>query len=162
MVLPSRGASIQAWTPRISTSQFYYGSCSPDQVTIQVYVSGGNISSVVLFKQLKDQTNSETTGWDEGASMTPSGDGWFSRTVTAQSVAGADNVSAAWLLYQFVATGNSSQVIGRSQVYSDITLTACSAPPPPLVQPPSRIITPTTIPPSIFVRPTATLIPPPG
>lgn len=151
-----------SFTPRISNNQFYYGTCSPDQVTIQVYVSGGNISSVDIFMQLKNQDNGNTTGWDGGSGMSSSGDGWFSRTISARSVEGAENVSSASLLYQFVTTSNSGQIIGRSQVYSDITLTACSAPPPeqppvqpPPVQPPAGI---TPIRPSV---PTATLIPPP-
>jgi len=129
------------FTPQVSTSIFYYGSCTPDQVTIQVQVSGGNVSSMVLFKQLEDQATGSKTGWDQGTAMTPSGSGWFSRTVTARSVNGADNVSSAWLLYQFAATGSSGQVVGRSQVYRNVTLSACSAP-----QPPPRIITitPTT------------------
>jgi predicted small secreted protein len=148
-----------SFTPRISNNQFYYGSCGSDQVTIQVYVSGGNAYSVVLFTQLQG------AGWDEGSGMTPSGDGWFSRTVSSRSLDGAKNVDTATLLYQFVATGSSSQVIGRSQVYSDITLTACAQEQPPEqppVQPPSGItpVRPPNVPP-IFVRPTATLIPPP-
>lgn len=154
-----------SFTPQVSTSQFYYGSCTPDQVTIQVFVSAGNISSVALFKQLEDQASGAKTSWDQGSAMTPSGNGWFSRTVTARSVDGADSVSSAWLLYQFVATGSAGQVVGHSQVYRDITLTACSAPQPP----PARIITitPTTVPlvpivpPIIIRRNTPTLIPPP-
>jgi hypothetical protein len=143
-----------SFTPRISTNQFYYGSCTPDLVTIQVFVSGGDISSVVLFKQLKDQASGEATGWDEGTSMNPAGDGWFTRTITARSVDGADKVGSAWLLYQFVATGSSGQVAGRSQVYSDITLSACSAP----VRPTIITITPTTG--RIIIHPpTPTLIP---
>jgi hypothetical protein len=154
-----------SFTLQVSTSQFYYGSCTPDQVTIQVFVSGGNITSVVIFKQLEDQASGTKTGWDQGSAMTPSGNGWFTRTVTARSVDGADSISSAWLLYQFAATGSAGQVVGRSQVYRDITLTACSAPPPP----PARIITitPTTVPlvpivpPIIIRRNTPTLIPPP-
>jgi hypothetical protein len=148
-----------SFTPRISSNQFYYGSCGSDQVTIQVYASGGNVYSVVLFTQLQGAS------WDEGSGMTPSGDGWFSRTVSSRSLDGAKNVDTATLLYQFVATGSSSQVIGRSQVYSDITLTACAQEQPPEqppVQPPGGItpVRPPSLPP-IFVRPTATLIPPP-
>jgi hypothetical protein len=146
-----------SFTPRISSNQFYYGSCGSDQVTIQVYVEGGNAYSVVIFTQLQG------AGWDEGSSMTPSGDGWFSRTVSSGSLDGARNVDTATLLYQFVATDNSGQVIGRSQVYSDITLTACAQEQPPEqppvqplpVQPPGGI-TPVRPP-----APTATLIPPP-
>lgn len=149
-----------SFTPQVSTNQFYYGGCSPDQVTIQVQVSAGNVTSVVLFKQLEDQATGSKTGWDQGKAMTPSGGGWFSRTVTAKSVDGADSVSSAWLLYQFAATGSTGQVVGRSQVYRNVTLSACGAPQPP----PARIITisPTTgfiivpILPPIFIIPSVT------
>jgi hypothetical protein len=148
-----------SFTPQISTGTFYYGACGSDQVTIQVQVPGDNVYSVVIFTNLKDQAGGGTTGWDEGSSMNPAGGGWFSRTVSSRSVAGADRFKNAWLLYQFVASDRSNQIIGRSQVYSDITLTACGA-----AQPPVRIITPTKpgiIPPPLFRIPTATLIPPP-
>jgi hypothetical protein len=151
-----------SFTPRISSNQFYYGSCGSDQVTIQVYVEGGNAYSVVLFTQLQGKS------WDDGSGMTPSGDGWFSRTVSSRSLDGAKNVNTATLLYQFVATDSSSQVIGRSQVYSDITLSGCGEEPPIPVRPPVVTITPTfgfiiiqPIEPGIFVVPTNTLIPPP-
>jgi hypothetical protein len=158
---PTPSPGPLAFTPRLSVNQFYYGTCTPNRVTIQVFVSGGNASSVVLFQKLKDQASGVSTDWDDGSSMTPSGDGWFSRTIAAASVSGADSVSESWLLYQFVATGNTGQAVGRSQVYSDITLSSCGAPL-------RRIITPTSpgiivIPPPIIRRapPTATLIPPP-
>ena len=147
-----------SFTPQISTSIFYYGSCGSDQVTIRVQVPGDNVYSVVIFTNLKDQAGGGTTGWDEGASMNPSG-GWFSRTLSSRSLAGADRFKNAWLLYQFVASDRSNQIIGRSQVYSDITLTACGA-----AQPPVRIITPTKpgmiVPPILRIR-TATPIPAP-
>jgi hypothetical protein len=91
--------------------------------------------------------------------MISAGGGWFSRTISSRSVAGADRFKKGWLLYQFVATDSANKVIGRSQVYSDIALANCGE-----SQPPSSIITVTPVPiirPPIFVRPTATLIPPP-
>ncbi len=157
---PTTVPAALTFTPRLSDSQFYYGSCTPNQVTIQVFVSGGNVSSVVLFRKLSDQSSGATTDWDGGSSMTPSGDGWFSLTVASRSVDGADTMSAAWLWYQFVATGSTGQEVGRSEVYSDITLTSCSGPI-------RRISTPTPVliivPPPIIRRasPTPTLIPPP-
>ena len=154
-----------SFTPRISTSEFYYGNCTPDQVTIQVFVSGGNISNVVLFQDLQDQASGEATGWDEGSSMNPAGSGWFTRTVTARSLNGVNKFSSAWLLYQFVATDGSGQVAGRSEVYSDIALSACSTPVP--VRPDVITVTPTTghiiiqPPARDLSSPTPTLIPPP-
>lgn len=150
-----------SFTPQISTSTFYYGACGSDQVTIQVQVPGDNVYSVVIFTNVKDQAGGGTTGWDEGSSMNPTGGGWFSRTISSRSVAGADRFKNAWLLYQFVASDRSNQIIGRSQIYSDITLAACGAAQPPVM---IDTITPTQpgiIPPPRIRVPSATLIPPP-
>jgi hypothetical protein len=161
-------AAALSFTPRISSNIFYYGSCGSDQVTIQVLVPGNNVAGVVLFKNLQDQAGGGATGWDSGTSMNPAEGGWFSRTISSRSVAGANRFNKASLLYQFVVTDRANKVVGRSQVYSDITLVNCGETQPPAEEPPATIITitPTTAPrfvrpPIIFVRPTATLIPPP-
>jgi hypothetical protein len=157
-------AAALSFTPRISSNIFYYGTCGSDQVTIQVLVPGDNVAGVVLFKNLQDQAGGGSTGWDEGTSMTPAEGGWFSHTISSNSVAGAERFKKALLLYQFVVTDRANKVIARSQVYSDITLSNCGDTQPP-VRPPVITITPTNpsrlIRPPIFVRPTATLIPPP-
>jgi hypothetical protein len=159
---PTSGPVTLSFTPQVSAYQFYYGSCTPNQVTIQVNVAGGDIYSVVLFLKLQDQASGTTTGWDSGTSMTPGGGGWFSRTVSSSSIDGAGDFNAAWLLYQFVATDSSGEVIGRSQTYSDIALSACSA--PPFIRVISPTPTPTLsmgiIPPlRRVITPTNTLIP---
>ena len=154
---PTTGPVSLTFVPQVSGDQFYYGSCTPNQVTIQVNATGGNIYSVVLFLKLQDQASGTMTGWDAGTSMTPSGSGWFTRTISSSSISGADDFSASWLLYQFVATDSSGQLIGRSQTYSDIALSACAAIP-------IRRITPTPVIGITLVRPTSpinTLIPPP-
>jgi len=140
---PTAGPVSITFVPEVSEYQFYYGSCTPNQITIQVNATGGNIYSVVLFLKLQDQASGTTTGWDGGTSMTPSGNGWFTRTISSSSISGADDFSAAWLLYQFVATDQAGQVIGRSQTYSDIALSSCAAPPIRRINPTP---TPTTIP----------------
>jgi hypothetical protein len=147
------------FTPQISASEFFYGSCGSNQVTIQVQATGPNLSGVLLFLNLQDQSSGEATGWDGGNAMTPSGGGLFTRTVNSSSLAGAESMSEAWLLYQFVATDSANKIIGRSAVYSDIALTSCG----PVFR---RVATPTPVPGGIgpvrkLPSPTATLIPPP-
>ena len=142
-ITSTTGPVSLAFVPQVSDYQFYYGSCTPNQVTIQVNATGGNIYSVVLFLKLQDQASGSMTGWDAGTSMTPSGNGWFTRTISASSISGAGDFSTAWLLYQFVATDSSGKVIGRSQTYSDIALSACAAPPVRRISPTP---TPTTRP----------------
>jgi Bacterial Ig domain len=154
-----------AFTPQISANQFYYGNCGSNQVTIQVQATGPNLSGVLMFLNLKDQSTGEATGWDGGSAMTPSGNGWFSRTVNSSSLAGAGSMSQAWLLYQFIATDSASKIIGRSDVYSDISLTSCGpvfqrivSPTP--VQQFRRVPSPTPVPQFRRIA-TPTLIPPP-
>lgn len=143
-----------AFTPELSASEFFYGSCGSSQVTIQVHATGPNLGGVLLFLNLQDQSSGEATGWDGGNPMTPLGDGSFTRTVNSSSLAGAESMSQAWLLYQFIAVAGvpgmpgdsggplfteSGQVIGRSPVYSDIALTSCG----PVFQ---RVLSPTPVP----------------
>ena len=133
-----------------STNQFFYNGCNPDRVFIQVQVSDAvNVNSVVLFQKLEGQ------GWDSGTAMGNKGNGLFSVTISGDSVPGHDGVQSAAWLHQFVATNRSGNVIGRSQTFSDVTLSRCGeiirpevattvAPLVPLLPPPMiRVVTDT-------------------
>ncbi len=150
----SSTAAALSFSPQISTALFYYGSCDPNEVTIQVFVPGDSVYSVVLFTHLQDQAGGGTTGWDEGTSMNPEGSSWFTRSVSSRNVTGAANYKNAWLLFQFVATNRSGKVIGRSAVYSDITLSRCG-------ETRSPALPPFFVGPQIITISPATLIPPP-
>jgi len=120
-----------------SANQFYYGSCGTNSVTIQAYVSDtSKAKDVLLFVNLKDRQSGATIGWDGGESMKDAGNGWFQRTVQSTSIEKYNQYASSLLLYQFVVTGADGKTIGKSQVYSDIALTACAAPPSKEEQPP--------------------------
>ncbi len=120
-----------------STNQFYYGSCGTNSVTIQAYVSDtSKAKDVLLFVNLQDRQGGGSTGWDGGESMKSAGNGWFQRTVTSTSIEKYNAYTSSLLLYQFVVTGADGKTIGKSQVYSDIALSACAAPPSGEEQPP--------------------------
>jgi hypothetical protein len=154
---PSAGLTFNA---NVSDAQIYSGNCGPNSLTIQAYASETNlIRGITLFIKLKDQQSGASTGWDGGESMDPAGNGWFQRTFSATSIPDYTSYANAWILYQFVATGSDGSIVGRSPVYSDVTLSGCAAPPPPVrVEPPKLVITPLIVPRRI---PTNTYIPSP-
>ena len=123
---------------QVSTSLFYYGSCSPNQVTVQASVSNpGSVKSLVLFQKLQSQ--SQVENWDAGTAMSSLGSGTFSVTIAGASVPNHNNYPLAHWVYQLVATNSSGQVVGRSQNYvDDVDLAACTIAP--------RLIVTTVIP----------------
>ena len=82
-------------------------------------------------------------------SMKPKGNGVYKLTVVSSQIEGYDNYAAAWMVYQFVATNN-NVVVGRSESFTDVILTACNITPllPPVL-PPLRVV-PTAITPPII------------
>jgi hypothetical protein len=149
-----------------SASQIYYGSCGSNSVTIQAYALGTNqVHGITLFVNLKDKQSGATTGWDAGETMNPAGNGWFQRTVNSTSIPKYSNYANSWILYQFVATGSDNSIVGKSQVFSDIALSGCAAPPvriePPKAAPVVTLTPKKVIAPPIRVVPTKTLIPGP-
>jgi hypothetical protein len=113
-----------------STDLFYPNSsrtCSPREVTIQVRVSPEKmVKSVGLFFRLEAKEGSNVTPWSEGFSMIPQGGGWYQYTLYSEDLPDIFNWrSEAWLAVQFVANGESGQVLARSAVYRQVTLGLC-------------------------------------
>jgi hypothetical protein len=99
-------------------------TCSPNQINLQVTVGDPQaVAGVVLFYQLSG--GGTTTAWNEGTSMSPLGSGRYAATLAADAVPGAAGFVQATLNYQFVAIDAAHQVVGRSPVYSDVTLGTC-------------------------------------
>jgi hypothetical protein len=134
--------SSNPFTPSVSTNQFYYGSCSPNSVTVGVQVEGlTGVNSVILFQMLQGQD------WDDGTSMAPQGKGIYVVTITGNSVPAHANYSQVNWIYEFVATDRSGQVIGRSPRYTDVNLGKCGNgvhinPVAPIKPPFTKFITP--------------------
>jgi hypothetical protein len=95
------------------------------------------VDSVVLFVKLNDQSGSGTTGWISYNAMKPMGSGQYKITVDSSRIEGSRNYQAAWMVYQFVATKN-NVVVGRSDSFMDVALTACGV--SPLVPLPSLVV----------------------
>lgn len=104
---------------------YYRGSCGPRQLVININATDPEAYSVVVFFRLADQSSSNKTEWTAMA-MSPQGDGNFTITLTVES-----DVPLYWsylqsfLQLQFVATSQSGEEVGRSPVYSEVTVERC-------------------------------------
>ncbi|MGD0612382.1 MAG: hypothetical protein ABSB41_12790 [Anaerolineales bacterium] len=100
------------------------------QVDISVVVSNPSVvHGVVLFFRLKNKTNGEETSWNAGVNMNPQGNGSYDKSLSADQIPNLSAIStgggSAWLEYQFTATDLQGIIIGRSQVYADVSLVPC-------------------------------------
>lgn len=124
------------FTPGVSPMEFNYKATlracltyNP-QVNISVAVSNPSVAhGVILFFRLKNKTTGEETPWNAGLNMNPQGNGSYETNLTANQIPNLATISAggvsAWLEYQFAATDTLVATIGRSSVYSDVSLTPC-------------------------------------
>jgi hypothetical protein len=120
-------------SPQLSTTQFYYQGrgCGAKQVTIGVSVQSGSPASVFLFHRLKNKANDETGPWSQGAAMLPGG-GAYSHTLQGDDIPGTlvptGMVSFPvnyTVQYQFVGLDSGGNVIGKSVIHADLTLSYC-------------------------------------
>jgi hypothetical protein len=114
--------------PAFSEMELYYrGSCGPNQVTIEITATDPEAYSVVAFVRLADQGSGDRTEWTAMA-MSPQGNGAFTLTLMLE-----DDVPLFWsylqayLQLQFVATSQGGDEVGRSPVYSEITVERCGS-----------------------------------
>lgn len=107
-------------------SQVRRGSCLPNQLTFEVATNQANeVQGIVVFTQLQDANSSQASGWDQGTALSPQGNGVFRRSINTSLINGSGQFKTAQLSYQFVATAVDGRILGRSQVYSDVTIAQC-------------------------------------
>ncbi len=117
--------------PGISTSEFHYVAqnvpqCSPVDLFLTVKVSDpGRVKGMLLFFHLQDQAGGGSTGWNSGIPMNRLADGSYSLSVASDSIPKFTDYLKAWFIYQFVAADAGGTVLGRSDVYSNVTLSMC-------------------------------------
>ena len=118
------------FTVQKSGDQFYFGaaSCGPNAITLEVQVSDPvQVQDVTLFFHLRDKASGNKTAWNNGLGMQAEGGGKFKVTVQAASIPAYDAFPESLFFYQFAGTNASRAVVQRSDVYSDISLSACGA-----------------------------------
>ena len=108
----------------LSTSEFDWGSCDTNTVTISAQVTDpSKVSVVVLFIRFTAQSSGKSTGWDSGTSMDSQGNGKFSVTLDGSNMGVYYD---AWVEYQLVGTDSNSQNVARSPVFpSSLSLKPC-------------------------------------
>ena len=121
-----------SFVPKVTPLNFpYIRSCNPTgQIDFSVMVSGpGGIRGLLLFLRLKNDATGAETPWNEGFSMDSQGNGNFHKALMLSQIPGLANLGRSsgkfWLEYQFVATGAGGGSLGRSPVYSDVSMPAC-------------------------------------
>jgi hypothetical protein len=123
------GSSTQqaTFSPGVSSHELWYrgASCGSRQVELSVQLTGApSPASVVLFYRLR--SGGETTPWNDGVAMSPSGAGRFGYMLDGSSIPGVAGFGQSLLQYQFVVTGGGGAVVARSPVYGDVEVKLCS------------------------------------
>ncbi len=115
--------------PESTTKLFYSGlgcSAGADEVTLNVGVTQREpVKQVAVFIRLYEPQSGVKTAWNSGYLMEPREDGTFRRRLRWQDVPGSAIFESALLQYQFVAVDHQGGILGRSEVYGDIILSAC-------------------------------------
>jgi len=121
-----------AFNPKVTPNVYpYMRNCNPGlPLDFSVTLSNPTgVGGVVLFLRWKNQSTGAEIPWNEGLSMNPQGHGMYHTALTLLQIPGLSDLTRsgakAWLEYQFVATGAQGNPLGRSPVYSDVTLTPC-------------------------------------
>ncbi len=118
-----------AFTPPVlSGDQFYSGGagCGPLDLKIQIGLTApGQVSTVVLFFHLTDQAGSGSTPWNDGVAMEPLGGGQYSYDLISSTIPAFNSYPQAWFVYQFAAAKAGGQVLLRSAVLQNVTLSMC-------------------------------------
>jgi hypothetical protein len=133
-ITPTPIPSETTYIPGLSTNQFYFGSCQPDQVDMTVQLSNtAGINHVELFVRLLDNNSSDSTAWDSYGVMSDAGNGLYRIALKSSNITGANRFSSAVVVYQFIVVGAKGKVISRSSSYNDLSLSTCGG----IILPPS-------------------------
>jgi hypothetical protein len=120
--------------PQLSTNQLYYGgsSCDPNRLTVRVAAQHpAGIKVVVFFHRLHEVNTGKDSGWSDGLSMNTKGDGFYTLSVSGDTLIGASGfTSQAWASYQLIVQAQNGEMV-RSPVYTDLSLFRCGGGPPP-------------------------------
>jgi hypothetical protein len=116
---------------RVSTQTFYYRrDCYPDpaEVTIHAILSDtAGVQEVDLFYHLVNDAQGINTPWNKGVTMMPVGTSDYQAVVSFLDIPEWSSLggNSAELRYQFIAVDSAYQVMARSPVYNDVTLSSC-------------------------------------
>lgn len=111
-------------TVDLSVTEFHFGDCSPNTVTIIANVSNpAQVSSVELFVRFENQASGIATRWGKAITMKDQGLGTFLYTLNGTKLG---VIATSWVQYQIVATDKSGNRVARSPVFaSNLILSPC-------------------------------------
>jgi hypothetical protein len=112
----------------VTHTQFYYGSCTPNDVQFEVLVNKPDkVESVVLFLKLRNKVSGDETNWSRGTAMNRAGDGRYVYVLASSKL--AEPAAPSWVVYQVVGTDDEQEIVARSPVFSEsLTLVKCPLP----------------------------------
>ena len=121
---------------QLSASEFYLKGCEPKGVKFTVQAAdAARTAYVVLFVRFKSTATGVTSEWNS-ITMENLGNGTFTHTLTPSEMKAVDIFENPWVQYQLVATNNSDQIIGRTQVFGgNLSLKECVSTPSPTSTP---------------------------
>jgi hypothetical protein len=128
---PTATPEALVFFPGISANEFHYVAqnvpeCSPLQLILTVKVSDpARAKGMLLFFHLQDKAGGGSSAWNSGIPMGALADGSYSKIVASEDIDGYTDYLSAWFIYQFVATDGAGNVVARSDVYRDVTLSMC-------------------------------------
>jgi len=98
--------------------KIYWGSCTPNSVTISATVDDPDeVFSVLLFYRVKDFKDEDYTPWNTGVVMLDRGQGVFTHSMVGSKIDGHDHYLRSWVYFQLVATNLKGEEIGRTRLY---------------------------------------------
>jgi hypothetical protein len=112
----------------VSGNQFIWGdTCQSNSIIFTAQVASGfNVNSVYLFTRLQSSNGNVTSlGNDEPFTMHNDGMGTFTYEVAVEALKYYQDYNTASVLYQLVAENYQNEILERSQVYKNVTVTHC-------------------------------------
>jgi hypothetical protein len=127
----------------VSGEQFYKGKdCLPTSVKFIVQVADpAKTAFVLLFVRFKSKQTGTISEWTDSIAMQSIGVGTFSHDLIPSEMKAVDIFENAWVQYQLVATDANSNILGKTDIFSEkLTLLECVPTPVPTAS-----ITPTVL-----------------
>ena len=111
----------------VSEKKIFWGICKPNRAKIIAKVKNPDqVYSVVIFVRVKDVLKEDYTPWTNGDVMEKHGDGTFTYDLVGINIEGHNHYKTSWVFFQLVATDDTGEIIGRTQIYTNsLSLSPC-------------------------------------
>ena len=115
---PAVGGS--AFTNYVQEGDHFSLKCSPGQITLgATAIDVQHVSSAYVSYRLQDKSSTTATTWGAPVKMTGDSKGDYTINFTALDIVPDSRLKNAWFDYQFIGLNSSSNVVGRSPIFSE-------------------------------------------